>query len=407
MSHKPTFPQDFFWGAATASYQVEGGIENCDWAQSAQKRLVPECGKACDHYNRFREDFDIAKELGHTAHRFSIEWARIEPEEGVFDSGAIAHYRDVLMALRERNLEPLVTLWHWTLPTWLSETGGIERKDFPTLFARYCAHVVTQTSDLATHYATLNEPYSTIINGWVRGTFPPFHRFPPISFAHLPSDTALSKYAVNDWLGVIKFYTLAHVLADAHNTAYHAIKTIAPGVEVSIAFQVHVFKGHTLLQKLRAKFYTWNMNHRFLRRVYRQCDTIGLNYYFYTDLGDTTIHDKTDMGWDSRPEGIYDALMTLKRYGRPVIVTECGCADARDAFRADYIRATVKGIGRAIHDGVVVRGFMYWSLLDNYEWAHGFDKRFGLVEINYDTLERIVRPSAHVYRDLIQTYTHG
>jgi beta-glucosidase len=360
---------------------------------------VPPCGDACDHYNRYEEDFDIAKSLGHNAHRLSIEWARIEPKEGVFDEKEVEHYRKVLMALRERGMTPFITIWHWTIPTWLEETGGIERKDFPKLFARYAAHVVAGLGDLADHFSTLNEPYSTIINGWVRGTFPPFHRFPLISLIPIPSDSELSKNSVRDWFGIIKFFTLANVLARSHNDAYDAIKKVQPDAKVSIVFQVHVFKDHgNPLYELVAKFQMWNMTHRFLKRVIHKCDRIGLNYYFFTDMGrHTREHPKTDMGWDRRPEGIYDALKEMKRYKKPIYVSECGCADREDTFRADYIRKTVIGIHRAIEEGIDVRGFMYWSLLDNYEWAHGFKERFGLVEIDFATQKRIIRPSAHVY----------
>lgn len=398
------FPKQFYWGAATASYQVEGGIENCDWAVAAKEGKVPQCGRACDHYNRYEEDFDLAKSLGHNAHRFSLEWARIEPEEGKFDEDAIAHYRAVLTALQKRGLTPFITIWHWTLPSWLSVSGGIERKDFPELFARYASHVVAKLGDLADHFSTINEPYSTIINGWVRGTFPPFHRFPLIALIPIPSDKELSHHSIPDWFGIVKFFTLANTLARAHRAAYKKIKSVQPDAKVSIVFQVHVFKDHgNPFYELISRFQMWNMTHRFLRRVADHCDRIGLNYYFYTDLGKVgkrTEYPKTDMGWDRRPGGIYDALREVKRYGKPIYVAECGCADRADAFRADYIRETVLGIHRALAEGIDVRGFMYWSLLDNYEWAHGFKERFGLVEVNYETLKRTVRPSAHVYEKI-------
>jgi len=401
ISGERKFPNGFLWGAATSSYQVEGGIENCDWADAAVEGRVPPCGRACDHYNRYEADFDIAKSLGHNAHRFSIEWARIEPEEGKFNEREIEHYRDVLTALKARGLRPSVTLWHWTIPTWLAKKGGIEHKDFPEIFARYCAYVVGKTADLAEHFTTLNEPYSTVINGWVRGTFPPFHRFPLIALVPIPSDTALSKNAIRDWGGIIKFFTLASVLAKAHVKAYDAIKVHNPNAHVTVVFLVHYFNAHgNPFYKLLARFQMWNMTHRYLKKVYKKSDSIGLNYYFYTDFGRKNEYPKTDMGWDRRPEGIYDAIMEVKRYKKPIYVEECGCADATDAFRAEYIEKTVAGIHRAIGDGVDVRGFMYWSLLDNYEWAHGFEKRFGLVEVNYETLERTIRPSAYVYKEI-------
>lgn len=397
------FPERFYWGAATASYQVEGGIENTDWAKAADEGRVPLCGRACDHYNRYEEDFAIAQSLGHNAHRLSIEWARIEPEEGKFNKVEIEHYRKVLTALKERGMTPFITIWHWTIPTWLTESGGIERKDFSEIFARYAAFVAKELGDLANHFSTINEPYSTIINGWVRGTFPPFHRFPPIALLSIPNDKVLGQHAKRDWLGIIKFFTLANVLARAHNQAYAAIKSVRPESKISIVFQVHVFRDHgNPLYELIARFQMWNMTHRFMKRVAHACDRIGLNYYFLTDFGKKQEYPKTDMGWDRRPEGIYYALCEMKRYKKPIYVAECGCADAADTFRAEYIRETVRGIHRAIHEGVDVRGFMYWSLLDNYEWAHGFEKRFGLVEINYETLERKIRPSAYVYKEICE-----
>lgn len=404
MSEIKRFPKRFYWGAATASYQVEGGNDNSDWAKAAQEKKIPVCGDACDHYNRYEEDFDIAKSLGHNAHRLSLEWARIEPKEGQFDPEAILHYRKVLQALKDRNMTPFITIWHWTLPLWLSESGGVERKDFPKVFARYSAHVVAELGDLADHFSTINEPYSTIINGWVRGTFPPFHRFPLISLIPIPSDKELSHNAVRDWMGIVKFYSLANILAQAHKEAYVAIKSVQPDAKVSLVFQVHVFKDHgNPFYELIARFQMWNMTHRFLKRVINHCDRIGLNYYFTTDLGRHVDYPKTDMGWDRRPDGIYDALRELKRYNKPIYVAECGCADEHDAFRSDYIKDTVLGIHRALQEGIDVRGFMYWSLLDNYEWAHGFGKRFGLVEVDYKTQKRTIRPSAQVYKQICLT----
>ena len=153
------FPEGFYWGASTASYQVEGGIENTQWAAAARAGKVPTAGKLANHYELYEKDFDLALDLGHNAHRFSVEWARIEPEEGKFDHEAIEHYRDVLKALRARDIEPFVTLWHFTTPEWFEAKGGFESKEAPELFARYCAFVVGELSDLCTHFSTINEPH--------------------------------------------------------------------------------------------------------------------------------------------------------------------------------------------------------------------------------------------------------
>src|SRR3989338_1108770 len=144
MDEESKFPDGFLWGSATSSYQVEGGIENNDWAEATRNGKVPLAGRGCDHYNRYEGDFDIAKSLWQNAHRFSIEWARIEPDEGKFDDNAIEHYRKVLAALRDRGLEPFVTLWHFTLPIWFSRMGGFENKKAPFYFARYCEYVVSR-----------------------------------------------------------------------------------------------------------------------------------------------------------------------------------------------------------------------------------------------------------------------
>lgn len=399
-----TSKNNFLWGSATASFQVEGGIDTCDWAQAGREGKVPVCGLACDHYNRFKQDFDIAKELGHNAHRFSIEWARIEPQEGVFDESAMAHYRAVLEALRERDLEPIVTLWHWTLPTWLSESGGIERKDFPQIFARYCSYVATGIKGLASHIVTLNEPYTVITHGWLHGDFPPFKRFPPMSYFLRERDHHIKKPSgmTDSWLGIVQYFTLANRLAEAHIQAYNAVKQVNQEYSVGLVFQVHVFRGASPLSRLIARFLQWHLTHRFLRRALKRCDILGINYYHYTTLGENKKYRKTDMGWDIRPEGIYDALMEVKRYKLPIMIDEAGCADAKDAFREEYIAKSVEGVLRARADGVDVRGFIYWSLMDNYEWANGFDMRFGLVEIDFDTQKRTIRPSAFAYRKIIE-----
>ena len=398
------FPDGFYWGAATAAYQVEGGIENTDWNKAATEGRVPVCGVACDHYNRYEADFDIAKELGHTAHRLSVEWARIEPKDGRFDAQAIAHYRQVLLALKARGIKPYVTLWHFTLPLWFSEGGGFERNDAPDLFARYAAHVVTELGDLCDHFSTMNEPNVYASNGWLRGSWPPFKRF---ALADAISITNSGRqHEAKARIGFSSLFVYLRVLrnlASAHNAAYHAIKKVSPQTEVSVVKHTIVFASNgSLLNTIKAKVSNYFWTHTFMSRVVSQCDQIGLNYYFYTQYGDTRTWRKTDMDWNFAPEHIYDALMILAKYKKPLFVSEGGVADAADTGRAEYITRQVRATWQAIQDGADVRGHMYWSLLDNYEWALGFEKRFGLVEINYQTQERTVRPSAYVYKKICE-----
>lgn len=396
-----TFPEGFYWGAATASYQVEGGIENTDWAQAAREGRVPPCGRAADHYNRYEEDFDIAKSLGHNCHRISVEWARIEPEEGTFNEREIEHYLAVIAALRARHIKPFVTLWHFTLPLWFSESGGFERKDAPEIFARYCGYVARKLGNDCRHFATINEPIVFASKGWLAGDWPPFVKWSGFKLLKgLPEPDAEAWQT--SWDGILRYFKVRKQLVRAHNLAYDAIKAAAFGAEVGIVHQVPLFHANANpLNILLAWAMNWHTTHSFLKKVYRKCDSIGVNYYQHKKFGDTATYEKTDMDWDVYPEGLCDALLMVKRYKLPIWVSEAGVADAKDGIRADYIKRLVRCIHVAIEQGADVRGFMYWSLLDNYEWALGFEKRFGLVEIDYETLERKIRPSAYVYKEII------
>ena len=397
------FPEGFYWGAATASYQVEGGIENTDWAAAARAGRVPQCGIACDHYNRYESDFDIAQSLGHTAHRFSLEWARIEPVEGKFDVAAITHYRHVLEALHARGIKPYLTIWHFTLPVWFAESGGFERTDSPAIFARYAAFVVHQLGDLCEHFSTMNEPNVFGSNGWLRGSWPPFKRFRLTDAVSITNSGR--QYEARAEKGIKPLFLYFRVmknLALAHNEAYHAIKIVAPTADVSVVKHVMVFAANwNPFNKIKAYLAHYFLTTKSMNRVHLQCDSIGLNYYFYTQFGDRRTWRKTDMDWNFAPGHIYDALMMLAKYKKPLFVSEGGIADHDDSDRAEYIKLQVAGVWRAIEAGADVRGHMYWSLFDNYEWALGFEKRFGLVGINYETLERTIRPSAYVYKEII------
>jgi len=406
---KQDFPAGFYWGAATASYQVEGGIDNCDWAEAARQGRVPVCGRACDHYNRYEADFDLAQELGHTAHRFSIEWARIEPEEGRFNHDAITHYRQVLQALKDRNITPFVTIWHFTLPLWFSQSGSFERNDSPEIFARYAAFVVQELGDLCDHFSTMNEPNVYGSNGWLRGSWPPFKRFSATDLVSITnSGNNFEDKADKGIRNIILYSRVMKNLAKAHNAAYEAIKSVSPETEVSVVKHVIVFDANwNPINKIKAAVANYVWTRVFMNRTHPHCDSIGLNYYFYTQFGDKRSWKKTDMDWNFAPEHIYEALQMLAKYNLPIFVSEAGLADHDDSDRAEYITKQIEGVKRAIADGVDVRGHLYWSLMDNYEWALGFDKQFGLIKINYDTLEREIRPSAFVYKDLIEQYSKG
>ena len=374
------FPEGFLWGSATASYQVEGGIENNDWAEGARDGRVPTCGRATDHYNRFESDFDIVKSLGQNVHRFSIEWARIEPEEGKFDEEEIEHYIKVLHALKVRGLEPFVTLWHFTLPIWFSKKGGFQNKDAPEMFARYCEYVVSRLGNKAKYWMTMNEPLVWASGGYRTGKWPPFKK------------------------NLYYFVTVQSALARSHILAYKRIKKIFPNIQIGIAkHNIHFASNGYWWANIVSGFMNWFWNERFLNRIRGYQDFIGLNHYFYKKFGKKVNLPQTDMGWDIYPEAIYGCLIGLKKYNLPVYVTESGLADAKDDRRANYIKDYISNVEKAIKEGVDVRGYFYWSLLDNYEWAFGFKERFGLVEVDYGTLERKIRPSAFIYKKIAES----
>ena len=374
----------FLWGMATSAYQVEGGILNCDWAEAAREGKVPKAGRACDHYNRFESDFDIAASLGANAERISLEWARIEPEEGKFDEAAVVHYRKVLEALRRRNLIPMVTAWHFSLPLWFSRRGGFLQKDAENIFARYCRFVAERLGGHAGLWLTMNEPMVYASAGYMKGAWPPFRKNP------------------------IAFLRAVRALLRAHRASYAAMKAARPSIKVGIAKNNVFFESdiNPLNIAMRACA-DWFWNHRFLRKLEGCQDFIGLNHYRHHKFGaskeERAAAVYSDTGWEVHPASLYRCLAALKSYGIPIYVTEHGIADAADTRRAGFLRLAFLSLRRAREEGVDVRGYFYWSLLDNYEWAEGFSKRFGLVAVNYDTLERTVRASASVFAEQART----
>ncbi|OGZ07021.1 MAG: hypothetical protein A3D65_06660 [Candidatus Lloydbacteria bacterium RIFCSPHIGHO2_02_FULL_50_13] len=373
------FPKGFFWGASTAAYQVEGGIENTDWAKAGREGKVPSAGKACDHYNRFEEDFDIARLLGHNAYRFSVEWARIEPEEGKFDEKEIEHYRTVLRSLKRHGLEPFVNLWHYTLPIWFEKMGGFEHKNAEVIFSRYCASVVGKLGSEAKFWLTINEPMSWASGGYRIGKWPPFKK------------------------SIFTFIKIQSRLAAVHNLAYDEMKKVVPNIQIGIAKDNMYFASNGRWWNTLAKHVMdWFWNERFLNATEGHQDFIGLNHYFYKQFGSKKKLPQSDMGWDIYPEAIYHCLVDLKKYKKPVYVSENGVADETDTQRGDFIKNYLSCVKKAIDDGVDVRGYFYWSLMDNFEWSFGFQKKFGLVALEPETLNRKIRPSAFVYKDIIE-----
>ncbi len=380
------FPKNFYWGTATSAYQVEGGIRN-NWSMHGEKY---DAGIACDHYNRYNEDFDLAKSMNNNAHRFSISWARIEPEQGKFDQKEIEHYRKVIQALRQRGMEPFVTLYHWTTPVWLAEKGGIANKNFPKYFERFVKKIVSQYSDLVKFWIVLNEPMVPLANGYVTGEFPPFKKF-----------------------SIFNIYKVFFNLVKAHKKAYKVIHQINPESQVSISQISNYYEPARKwcpIELLLSKLGYFFGGDYFYFLIKKQIDFVGFSYYFhkrmvwYPPFINNLDKQTTDMGWEIYPKGIYHVLKRLKKHKKPIYITENGLADAKDEKRAQFIKDHLKWVHKAIEEGIDVRGYFHWSLIDNYEWAKynmGFGPRFGLIEIKYDdNLKRTPRPSSGVYAEI-------
>lgn len=385
--------KSFLWGASTSAHQVEGNNMHNDWWDWEQKTpTAAKSGKATDHYNRYKEDFNLVETLGHNAHRLSLEWSRIEHAPGKFNKNAIEHYRAVLEDLKRRNIQTFVTLHHFTNPLWLAREGGWLNGATPERFARYARYVAQHLGDVVDFWITINEPMVYATQSFWRAKWPPQHT------------------SIKDTLSVIG------KMAKAHRLSYRSIHSVLPHARVGISKHLIAYLPEDRFHiddQVVTRFQDWWFNHRFFSLTgLATHDFIGVNYYFATKHHVTLFPPKmndiewtgsvSDMGWPIRPEGLTHVLLHMKRYGKPLYITENGIADATDSQRADFIRSHLRAVEKAQEGGADVRGYLYWSLLDNFEWADGFDPRFGLVEVDYNTLQRKIRPSGYVYKAIIE-----
>lgn len=392
------FPEGFLWGSGTSAHQVEGANTNSDWwaFERAGRVANSECsGGACEHYSRFAEDFALAAELGHTCYKLSVEWARIEPEPGRFDEAELDHYAEVLRELRRRGLSSFVTLHHFTNPAWLSERGGWLNPSAPGLFVRYCEVVADRLGGLADHWITINEPMLLALYGYAKAFWPPQYK------------------------GLGNGMRAARNLVRAHRGAYQAIIERLPAARVGVAVNAAplvLSDRPALSERLLSRPFDWLANHYFLDAAAGTMDFIGLQYYSRATVRQLLFADverlpffssrlaRSDLGWEVYPRGLYDAVTRVwRRHGLPIYVTENGVADASDHLRTAFIHDHLWWLHRAIADGAEVRGYLHWSLMDNFEWLDGFAPRFGLVEVDYATQARRVRPSAVFYETICRS----
>lgn len=428
------FPNGFLWGSATAAHQVEGANDNNDWWDWEQKpghiRNGDKSIVACDWWKgeRYREDFDLARSLHQNAHRLSVEWSRIEPSEGEWNSEAIGFYRRVLTALHQCGMKPLVTLHHFSNPRWLAQRGAWETEAVVPLFERFVAKVVQELGDLCDFWVTINEPFVYTFSGYNDGNWPPGKR----NFR-------------------LAFRVLANMVR-GHAAAYHAIHRLQPDAQVGVAHHFRRFlpaNPQSPLDQWSANLRDFLTNRLFFlslvdgklrfpmsvgSRVPEAADTqdfIGVNCYFAEKcIFHIAKPDKLFTGslvtqWPPEappfagivdPTSIYFFITEHARYGKPIYITENGIFDLGGDMQARYLVSHLLQVQRAVADGAPVKGYFYWTLADNFEWAEGFNARFGLFQTDISTQVRTPRLTAEVYAriarengisdDLVEKYGH-
>lgn len=414
------FPPDFRWGTATAAHQVEGEPADTDWWEWEQVpghvRDGTDARRSCEWWaGRYAQDFDLARAMGQNALRLSVDWGRIEPREGKWDPEAFARYRQMLSALREREIEPMVTLFHFVSPSWLVEKGGWQSEGVVRYFERFAAKVVEELGDWVDLWCTINEPNVYGAYSYLLGFWPPQKQ------------------------DVRQFFRVVHNQLLAHACAYRAIHRLQSSARVGLAQHLHIFdpmRPKSPLDRWAAGMqdslfnglvldppvdgvlrFPLSLNTRIPELVDSQ-DYIGLNYYSRSMVsfditqpgllfGRRSVMPGAEFsmeGWgETYPQGLYRVLKRLERYGKPIYVTETGVPDNDDSKRPRFLLTHLAAVHRALGEGVLVKGFYFWSLVDNFEWADGFSARFGLIGLDLATGQRTVKRSGQLYEEISRT----
>lgn len=463
MGKNTLFPPDFVWGTATAAYQIEGGAHDGGRGPSIWDAFSHTPGKvhsgdtgdvACDHYHRWREDIDLIEWLGVDAYRLSISWPRIMPAgTGAINEAGLKYYIDVLDELNRRGVKPVVTLYHWDLPQALQDEGGWASRSTAFAFGEFAKVVAKAFGERVHLWTTLNEPWCSAYLGYASGVHAPGIKSPQQAMQavhHLNLAHGLAAKAIRDVLGSetpISVTLNLHVirLADPQDPeavkAAHQIRLLG-----NEAFVGPMLDGEypEELKELTADLVDWDFVHDGdLAIIHQPLDVLGVNYYnpnlvrMATPGATPERHDghdpsgesawigadrvefleipgeKTEMGWPIDATGLTEILVEMgERYpDLPMMVTENGMADhdpdvvvdgqVHDERRMAYLRDHIRAVLTAIEQGADVRGYFVWSLMDNFEWSYGYTKRFGIIHINYETLERTPKDSALWYRDFI------
>lgn len=406
------FPKGFLWGVSTSAHQIEGGLHNqwTVWELENAKSLAAQApyqyddlenwsdikraatsaqnyvsAKAANHYELFESDIALVAKMNMNAFRLSIEWSSIQPEKEAWNAGEVEHYKAVLAACKKHGIEPIVTLFHFTLPTWFAELGGFEKAANIKYFVNFADRILAELGPGVKYILTMNEPEIYADQGYAEGRWPP--------------QQASKRLA----------QTVKRNLVKAHNQTATMIHAKSRRYKVSIAKNYsYIYPGDDAWLSVRsAQFKQRRDNDWFLRRVIKQCDFIGVNYYFSDRIYGYRIHNPdekvNDLGWDMQPQYLVRALEQLhETYDKPILITENGLADANDEYRQWWLTQTILAMRHAIGKGVDLIGYLHWSLTDNFEWDKGFWPRFGLFAVDYKTMKRTPRPSAVWFAKLLK-----
>ena len=393
----------FLWGVATAAHQIEGGNTNSDYwvlEHLPGTYFKEPSGDACDSWHRWREDLALVRLAGLNSYRFSVEWARIEPEPGEFSTAALAHYRTMCLAARDLGIEPMVTFHHFTSPRWIAAMGGWENLETADRYARFCDRTARALSGAFSWACTLNEPNAQVTSMILRRE--PWTAEPGLRAAaakRLGSDR-FHAYFLGDSFKVRDVCLVAHAKGRA------AIKAAAPGVRVGMTLALQELvagpDGDPLYRRIfaeaRAPFYAATTADDFIGvQTYNRFVTGPAAYRPAPPGGDADM-----FGLPTPPSALAAAVREAHTHTRvPIVVTENGLNTGDDAHRINHLRASIDGLRDAMADGVPVLGYLHWSLLDNYEWSSGYTPRFGLVAVDRTTFRRTPKPSLFAYRDLV------
>lgn len=424
-----TFEKGFLIGAATAAHQVEGGNIHSDyWAQEhmVHTDFWEPSGDAVDHYNRYGEDIRLMADAGLNAYRFSIEWARIEPQEGCFDEAQIDHYRKVIHCCRENGIEPIVTLLHFTSPKWLISKGGWESDETPGYFARYTRYVMEQLGSELHYVCTINEANMGIQVAAIAKRYMQ-QMMAKMQAGKTGSDKTdgtvqmglnLEKMMANqqaaekermEIFGVAKTECFtsprtAHgdeIVMEAHRTARAVIREVAPHVQVGLTLSLHDIQAQPGGEENAEKEWAEEFTH-YLPAIEGD-DFLGVQNYTRTRIGAEGSlptpegAELTQMDYEFYPQALEHVIRKVaKDFRGDLMVTENGIATADDSRRAAFIETALSGVNACIADGIPVKGYMYWSLLDNFEWQKGFSMTFGLIAVDRSTQKRSPKPSLTV-----------